>query len=153
MYLLFTKSNKWFSDLICSVTKEPVSHVAIYDPEEQVVYHSSFMGIEKLGFNKFVDMQERILFVPIEVDAWQVQKMYHEHKSAWYDFGAILFLGLSLMLRSYLRIPLPNSNLWQATGMFLCTEWYTKVKYNKELSMMTPWQLFKLINCEQQIIN
>ena len=49
MYLLFTKSKYWFSDLICSITKEQVSHVAIYDEEDGVVYHSNFYGVNRIS--------------------------------------------------------------------------------------------------------
>lgn len=143
MFLLFTKSKFWFSDLICKVTGEPVSHVSIYDPIEQAVYHSSFAGVEKLPVKKFLEMQEKVIFFPINIEAYQVQKKFAKYQRSWYDVGALLFLGLSLTLRRYLKIPLPKSNLWQATGMFLCTEWVSEVINDKEHSMITPWGMYQ----------
>ena len=143
MYLIFSKSKYWFSDLICEVTQEPVSHVSIYDPEEEQVYHSSFRGVEKLHIRKFLPMQENTLFYPIDINPEELEKKFDKYKRSWYDVGGLLFLGFSLLVRRYLRLPLPKSNLWQATGMFLCTEWVSEVINDKEQSMITPYGMYQ----------
>lgn len=143
MYLLFTKSKFWFSDLICKVTEEPVSHVSIYDSTEEVVYHSTFTGVTRVPATTFFEQQEKIIYYPADIDPEQLYKKFDRYKRSCYDIGALLFLGLCFMVRRYLRIPLPKQNLWQATGMFLCTEWVSQVLLDRELSMITPWKLYQ----------
>jgi hypothetical protein len=143
MYLLFTKSKFFFSDLICKVTKEPVSHVSIYDPIEQAVYHSSFWGVEKVPIKQFLQVQEQCIFHPVDIEPYRVQEKFSNYRRSNYDIGGLLFLGLSLLARRYLKLPLPKSNLWQATGMFMCTEWVTEVVSDKEQSLVTPWGLYQ----------
>jgi hypothetical protein len=67
--------------------------------------------------------------------------MLEKYEFSVYDLPAMLFLGLSLLVRRYLKLPLPKSNLWQSTGMFLCTEWVSVFLSQEENSMLTPWKL------------
>lgn len=54
-----------------------------------------------------------------------------------YDFGALFYLALRVLFPW-----LPKKNLWQTSGMFLCTEWVTEVLEGEEDSMITPYKLF-----------
>lgn len=144
MYLIFSKSKYWFSDLICKITEEPVSHVSIYNPDTEMVLHSSFKGVEQLPIDKFAKLQEIMIFYPLDtISPEQVEKKFDKYKRSWYDIGGLLFLGLCFSIRRYLKIPLPKQNLWQSTGMFLCTEWVTEVLEGKERSMITPYGLYQ----------
>lgn len=145
MKILFTKSNRWFSDLICSITGEPISHCAIELVEEQIVIHSNFRGLHIETSKNFREKCEKIIEVPIERDTAKLNKMLDKYEHSWYDIGAMFFLALSLLLRDKIGIPLPKSNLWQATGMFLCTEWVTFYLDEKEDSMITPYKLYERI--------
>lgn len=140
MKLLFTKSQSWFSGLICSTTEEEVSHVSVQINDKFVV-HSNIRGLHIQYLPNFLAKQEKVVSLPIEElpEVYELLKQY-EHK--WYDVGAILFLGLSLWLRNKFKLPLPKSNLWQATGMFLCTEFISQLLYGEEMSMLTPEQLY-----------
>ncbi len=60
-----------------------------------------------------------------------------------YDYGAFFFLGFCLLARKYLKIPLPKSNLWEHSGMFLCVGWLSEVAINKEDDMITPCKLYE----------
>ena len=65
-------------------------------------------------------------------------------RHALYDFGAMFYLGLRCLLPW-----LPKKNLWQCTGMDMCTEWATDILDGEPDSMITPYQLYqKLVASE-----
>jgi hypothetical protein len=74
----------------------------------------------------------------------KVINLLAKYDGNFYDFGALFYLGL----RSLFPF-LPKANLWQTTGMFLCTEWITEVVDGKENSMITPHQLYLKLKGEQ----
>lgn len=149
MKIVFTKSNRLFSKLIMAVTDEPVSHVILEFGE--FVIHSNLLGLHVESKESFY----KTSFPVFSVDCHDLEEhpLFHllaSEEHSLYDFGAFLFLGISLLARHYLRIPLPKSNLWQATGMFICTEWITRVIDQKEDSMITPYKLYLRLNSKQR---
>lgn len=139
--ILFTKGNHWWSDTICAVLGEPVSHVSVL--RDNIVYHSDLFGVRRELLDEFLERQSRVVYVPVD-EIPGLEDKYCKYKHYNYDILAMLFIGVSFLLRRFLRIPLAKNNLWNISGMFICTEWVTKV-LGKDNSMITPWGLYKLI--------
>src|SRR5690606_29383593 len=107
-------------------TREPVSHVAI-EVYRSFIIHSNLKGVS-IDWGDNFRKSNRILF---ELES--VTRMDHLNKlnnlmdnvDSNYDYGALLYLGLKLLLKK-VGINLPKKNLWQTTGMYMCTEWVTK---------------------------
>lgn len=138
-YILFTRGDTWWSDIICSVLDEPVSHVAVL--RDNIVYHSDLLGVRKELYEEFAERQSSIISVGVgRID--NLEERYSQYRHYSYDVLAMLFIGLSFIVRRFLPVPLPKANLWEVTGMFICTEWVTKV-LGKVDSMITPWGLYK----------
>lgn len=148
--ILFSTKYNFFSNLIRSITNESVSHCAIEIPEQNIVIHSTIYGVHiesAINFRK----HNKIIY---ELES---TKYYNEsfiniiisnNEFKLYDIPAFLFIGFSLILKKYLKIPMPKSNLWNTTGM-LCTEWVTTVVSKKSDPMITPYKLFlKLLKSE-----
>jgi hypothetical protein len=70
-----------------------------------------------------------------------IEEKCKKYDKSWYDMGAGFFIGLSFLARRYLKIPLPKVNLWQSSGMFICTEWATE-SIGEVDSMITPYGLY-----------
>lgn len=150
MKILFIRGHSSFSNLICSVTQEDISHVALCITLEgsEFVIHSDLRGlhIETLeAFSKRCEVVYTLEKQSSPEDTKQALKVLSEHEWSYYDLGAIAFLGLCLTVRRYLRIPLPKSNLWQTTGMFMCVEWLSYYIDLKEESMCTPKRLYYIM--------
>ena len=77
------------------------------------------------------------------LDMGRLGRLLEKYEFSLYDFGALFFLGFSFAARKYLKLPLPKSNLWQATGMFLCTEWGSEFIEGEQDSMITPYKLYQ----------
>ena len=137
MEILFTTTDLPVSRLIRHVTKEPVSHCAVRIGE--FVIHSSFSGVEILPYSVFASKYKiiyRIYSITYPLKVYKTLKKYYGHP---YDFGALLYLGLRALLpKSWTK----KRNLWQTSGMFLCTEFVTTFIDDKEDSMITPYQLY-----------
>lgn len=157
MKILFTKSDKLLSKIIRDVLEEPISHVALQFGN--FVVHSNLIGLHIEWAPNFIKHSEIVhTMAPIEDNLSELLKLDNllsKYEFSFYDFGALLFMGVSFTLRKYLKVPLPKSNLWQSTGMFLCTEWVTKYLHDKENSMITPYQLYQnlLLNADFIEIN
>lgn len=153
MRILFTKSDTILSKLIRNVTEEPISHCALefnFSSCYRYVVHSNIKGLHKEPLCSFKETSEVVFalerkennFFQDVNDFWKLQRLLEKYPKAPYDFGAFLFLGASLFLRDRLNLPLPKSNLWQSSGMFLCTEWVSEFVNEKDDSMVTPYQLY-----------
>lgn len=144
MEIIFTKNNSIVSKLIRATTREDISHCGVL--LDGYVLHSNFLGLqcEKLSF--FKKHSTVVYRVPISFPSPdildKIAKLHLAPRPFFYDFGAMLFLFISLMLRNYLRIPLPKSNLWASTGMYLCTELITDIIHDREDAMLTPYKLY-----------
>lgn len=135
--VLFTRSDKVMSKLICAVTEEPVSHCAIQIGE--FVIHSSVHGVEVLPFRKFDSLNEIVFVwntqVPESADLHTKIAYWHGHT---YDVGALAYLAVRYAFPGLL----PKKNLWGASGMFMCTELVqTLVKLPND-DMITPYKLY-----------
>jgi hypothetical protein len=151
MKILFTKGQTTFSKTICAVTQEDISHVALQITlaGKEFVVHSNLLGLHLETYESFCKHSE-ILYILEKQDNQQedtakVLELLIKHEWSMYDLGAIGFLGFSLILRRYFKIPLPKSNLWQSTGMFMCVEWVSWFVDLKEESMCTPKRLYYIL--------
>lgn len=147
MRALFVSTDKLLSKTIKSLTGENVSHVAIEFPECGIVVHSDLLGLHIQTSRNFRKAHQ----IVYELETIQVvnflderiQKLMESYEFHMYDYGAFFFLGFSLLARDYLKIPLPKSNLWQESGMFLCVGWLSEVAFDKEDDMITPYKLYQ----------
>jgi hypothetical protein len=136
MQIIFTKSNRIASKLIRNVTKEDCSHVALSNAG--FVIHSNFTGCRIDTLQDFLKHSDIVHSVEISYDREILHRALTkvgEHSS--YDFGGMAYLWL----RSYLPF-LPKKNLWQSSGLYLCTEFISEVVENKQDSMITPYKFY-----------
>ena len=123
MKILFTHGPSYISKSIMSVTGEFCSHVAIEIGD--IVIHSNFRGLHIEWARRFraknTVVKELVPTRSIDYLS-RVDNLLTKDQFSAYDFGAILFIGLSIIARDRVGIPLPKSNLWQVSGMYMCTE-------------------------------
>lgn len=137
-------------------TEEPCSHVAL--DFGWFIVHSNLRGVHiqhSSTFYKFSETVSALVSTQISSESRDMSKlenMLEKYEFSLYDIFGMLFLALTLLARRYLKLPLPKSNLWQSTGMFLCTEWVASFLDISENSMLTPWKLReKLLESNQWI--
>lgn len=135
MRILFTKSSSPLSRVIRAVTKEPVSHCAI-DCSGWIL-HSNLYGVHVELPQTFTSHSEIVYSIDIPFDINKIMATLAKDELKFYDYGALLYLGLR-----YLFPFLPKKNLWQSSNMYLCTEWVTDVLASNPDSMITPYQLY-----------
>ena len=143
MQILFTTSNSILSRLIRWSTGEPVSHCAISCGGW--VIHSNLFGVHVELPQTFSSHSQIIYSVDVPYSQDKLMTTLSKYDQAGYDFGALLYLGLQAILPF-----LPRKNLWQTTGMFLCTEWITEVLYGGEDHMITPYELYLRLSEREQ---
>lgn len=139
MQILYTTSKYPTSWLIRKVTKEDCSHVAMYFEDTQEVVHCNFLGVRKEGLEDFIKQNTILHTTPIEGQL-KANDLYEQYKHVKYDFAAFFYIGVRYLLPSA-----PKVNLWQSTGLFLCTEFVTKIHFGSPDSLITPHQLFNKI--------
>lgn len=141
MDILFTDRSK----LIKSVLQEPVTHVAIRIKDR--VYHSNLKnGLHAEPYSHFVKMNKVVYAVKVKDSRLRVSLASYvlENLGARYDVPAAIYLSVNFLLRK-IGINIGKVNLWQTTGMFLCTEFVTFALDHKEDSLITPYGLYKAL--------
>jgi hypothetical protein len=126
------------------VTKEPVSHCAL--EIGGYVIHSDFLGVRAEESSVFRGRVEVVHEVSVPDNYPLVLSKFSgaRVRKAGYDLGAFVYLGLRLLLPKLV----PKKNLWQSSGMYLCTEWVTHVLDGKADSLITPYKLYlRLMSC------
>lgn len=142
MKVIFTTTDLLSSKIIRWVTGEDISHCAL--ESGNYVLHSSFSGTIIEYKTDFYE-RNQVLY---EINMPEIATINFKERRG-YDFGAILYLGLKLALAK-VGIKLPKKNLWQTTGMYLCTEFITEVLDEKENSMITPYKLYLKLKESQE---
>lgn len=130
------------SKLIMKLTGECVSHTAIRNGD--FVYQSSFAGVEQVRASKFLaeynvkyslrpsddhlteDLVERLIERVVDL------------RGSPYDFPGLIYLGLRYAFFKNTT----KKNLWQLSGMYLCTELVEDIIDIKTDSMITPYKLY-----------
>lgn len=137
MKALFTRNNSPLSRLIRFLTREDVSHCAI--ESGPVVYHSNLLGGVHLETSKHFRSRNIVVYeVELADNLARLEHALDKYELAGYDYLGLIYLGLRCVLRF-----LPKANLWQSSGMLLCTEWAQEVIEGEMDSSMTPYQLYK----------
>lgn len=125
--LLFTTSDYKFSRLARWALKSDCSHFAICF-DRRVVFHSNFSGVHIEPIEVF-EQKNHIIHkltpntlatLTQEDDLWS--RLINLNYGKSYDFGAMLFLGLNLIGKRLVNLPLSKNNLWSAKEGFICTE-------------------------------
>ena len=137
MELLFTTSAYPTSWLIRKITGDDCSHCAIR--YKDYVVHSDFLGVREIPYRVFIQQNKIIHTLSGPKNAKSKSYILDKYEGKRYDFGGLLYLGLRYLLPNIV----PKQNLWQASGMFLCTEFMTEVISSEEDSMITPHKLYK----------
>ena len=138
--IAFTKSSYYMSSLIRSVTHEDVSHCVIIIDDLWVI-HSNFFGVHSEYIGDFEEHSTIVTRIPYLISRDRVYETLDRYHRSGYDYGAMLYSGLVLIARRLCPKFVPNRNLWQTTGMFLCTEFISEVLTGKEDALITPGQL------------
>lgn len=126
-----------------AVTKEDCSHCALEFDTIGIIVHSNLYGVHIEGSDTFkskVEIVHELGGFPDDFN--KLAKMLAKKERNLYDFGAICFIGICLLAKKYLKLPLPKVNLWQSSSMDICTEWVTGYVECKTDSMITPHKLY-----------
>ena len=143
MNILFTTSKYPTSKLIKKITGEKCSHVAI--EKNGIVLHSDFTGLRLEPLRIFKERNEIIYSIKSPKPV-RFSKVIDKYWGIKYDFKALLYLGIRYLLPKNWT---SKRNIWQTTGMFLCTEFITDIIDQKEDSLITPEQLYNRLIKEQ----
>ena len=137
MKILLTKTDGLFSRLIMAVTREKASHFAIEFPEygeSGVVCHSNLHGvhIETSATFKKKNIIVESLDVSFGFDAEQrLEFVMKKHEFKMYDYGAILFAGIKILLETLIRKSIKSDIVINANA-FTCAEFgatFFDIKY------------------------
>lgn len=144
MNILFTRGNNPISTMIMGLTKESVSHVAI--ELDGYVIHCSLLGTKVVKSWDFRTNCTVVYCIPME--RYKLSKVLAMlHKKPMYDYLGLLYLGIRYGLKRAFGWSIPKANLWQVSGMSMCTEFVTQIIDEKQDSLITPYGLYKkLIN-------
>jgi len=146
MRLIWTKNERAVSSVIRMITGEPVSHCALqYGP---FIIHSNFLGVHIEWAPAFFKNTVVVYEISLEASSENISKLNKtllDTQFHFYDFGAMLYLGLKFFLRNHFKVALPDINLWQDKHLFTCTEFITKFYYGKSDSLVAPFQLYNQI--------
>lgn len=150
MRLLFTTSDKPMAKLIRWATGEDCSHTAIQ--WDDLVVHSNIKGVNIMYLSDFLKENRIIHTLPLVENKDKLTDLIVRSNTSLYDIGALLFLGVVLFCRKALNITKwPKMNLWQSSGMYLCTEFVTEYTDGKTDSLITPYKLFKRMEKQQNV--
>jgi len=94
-----------------------------------------------------MESKSNVCELPINGDLSHVSEIAFRYGKASYDFKALLWCGLMLTLRRWFPKWIPKQNLWQSSGMFMCTELITAILGEVD-SMITPYQLYLKLTME-----
>ncbi len=147
MIILFTTSNYPTSWLIRKLTKEDCSHCALYLPAVNKIIHMNFLGFRVESPQDFTKHNRILHHVDIpKYKDLPLEYFKDKYGKSKYDIKALLFAGIRVLCKKA-GISLPKVNLWQTTGMFMCTEFVTDVLTGgQEDSLVTPHQLYEKLN-------
>lgn len=139
MEVIFSRGTSILSWLIRRVTGEPVSHCGIRSGE--YVIHCNLLGLQLQHIDDFLKHSSILMTLKQPDNYPKLLNLVCKYKNVRYDIPGLIYSGIRLILRG-LGIPVPKVNLWQSTGMFLCTEWVTTYEYGIEDGLITPYRLY-----------
>lgn len=136
MQILFTRNNSILSRLIRFLTGEGVSHCAVRSGP--LVIHSNLYGPHIESYEHFNKKSTVVYSVDVEFSEERLYQLLGRYESSTYDFAGLIYLGIRCMFPF-----LPKANLWQHTGMYLCTEWVQEILGTEIDSSITPYKLYR----------
>lgn len=108
--------------------------------------HSNLYGVHIDTEEYFRKQCEVVYSVEAAYDPYKMTNLIGSKDHSSYDFGGLLYCGLRILFPS-----LPKKNLWQTTGMYMCTEWVQEALGTEKIdSMITPYQLYLQLLQKQQ---
>lgn len=142
MRILLTTSDRKMAQLIRWATGEDCSHCALQ--WDDLVVHSNYKGVNIQYLTEFLKENRIVHEIEIPEDKDKLTDCIVRNNTSPYDVGALLFLGVVLFCRKALGITKwPKMNLWQSSGMYLCTEFVTEFIDGKADTLITPHKLFE----------
>lgn len=128
MKLVWTKSTKPLSLLIRAITGQDCSHFAFVfnNRAKGVMFESNLLGTHIKFYESskphFEIVHELNLDVPVPIEdaIWDVVVEKYDGKR--YDIGGALYLGVRILMRRFLKIPLPKQNIWADPNAYFCDE-------------------------------
>ena len=89
--------------------------------------------------------------IEIPSDYGKLRSILLKRWNSPYDLGALLFLGIVLFLRRILGLRTwPKQNLWQSSGMYLCTEFVEEYLGEELDPLITPYKMFVELSNRQE---
>jgi hypothetical protein len=163
MKLLWTKSHKPLSVLICKGLQDPCSHFVIAFDGLREIFQSNLLGtgLEYEGtFLAHVEVIHQIdIPLPKDDKSDVRQSILSQYDGKSYDYKAFLYFMYRAVLNRFFKVPYPETNKWQAPDTFLCVglakaldtdgspEWLRMAVRNiKDAEMLSPEDLFLIIN-------
>jgi len=147
MQILFTcRPSMPVSQLILDITGESVSHTVIRNGN--FIYQSSFAGVEQVQADDFLSAYTVVYSLSPcgeRFDEELVSRLIErvvDLRGSLYDFPALCYLGLRYSLLNAFNLDLPKKNLWQISGMFICTEFVEDAIDIESDPMITPYKLY-----------
>ena len=135
------------SKLIMELTGESVSHTVIRNGD--FIYQSSFAGVEQVKAADFLAEYNVIYSLKPhserlnEADLVErlIERMV-DLRGTLYDFPGLLYVGFRYSLFCAFNLDIPKKNLWQISGMYICTEFVEDIIDIESDSMITPYKLY-----------
>ena len=164
MKLLFCYSDKIGSKIIRWGLREPVSHFALSFDESAdgygIVMHSHIQGVQITWFSDFI-AHNKIVYclepaAPLTLQT--EERIYRSLATATfgkeYDKSAFYYFALRGAMSRFFNMPLPEKNLWDDSGKFLCIEMYAALSkaypdmfplVAVDLAITSPYRAYSLI--------
>jgi hypothetical protein len=146
MKLLFTKSKKLGSRLICWGAGEPVSHVAVV--LGSFVIHATGRGVDIDYLPRFLGHYQVILSLvsPVQVDTYQELERAASWEGRCYDWWAVTYMAWRALLSKLFGAKWPpEANLISRVDFFDCVELASTLACDKELGHLTPYMLYQYL--------
>lgn len=139
---LFTTEDHGIAPLIKWATGEDCSHCALQ--WDDLIIHSNWKGVNITTLQEFLKENTIVHSVDLPEDHDKIVNAITSNIGHLYDTGALLFCGIVLFCRKALGMKnWPKVNLWQSSGMYLCTEFVSQYVYGEADSLITPYKLYE----------
>ncbi len=141
MRLLFTKSNKIGSKLICWGLNEPVSHVAMED--SGIVLHSRGSGVDFDSYTNFIKINTVVEEIELKDFTFKdLAALGDRYEGSHYDFKGLCYFIYIGAQRKLFDVDFPIKSRYNIPGAYLCTELVSLYLLGYEDNLITPYGLY-----------